>query len=207
MIDTPPKAVWRVGLTGGIGSGKSTVGRMLVERGAALIDADQIARELTAPGGLAMAAIAREFGSDFVDPHGALDRSRMRERAFSHTESRKQLEAIIHPLVGQQTAAQARMAEEAGKHLLVFDIPLLVESVQWPRRLDAVIVVDCPTETQIARVMQRNALDRTAIEAIISSQATRQRRRAAADIVLFNDKLSIDALKSQVDALARRFGL
>ena len=207
MNDAPAKTSWRVGLTGGIGSGKSTVGRRLADRGAALIDADQIARELTAPGGLAMAAIAQAFGPEFVDSSGALDRSRMRERAFSQPDSRKQLEAIIHPLVAEVTEAQARAAQAIGKRLLVFDIPLLVESAQWPRKLDAVIVVDCPTETQIARVMARNALERSAIEAIIASQASRRRRRAAADIVLYNDQLTMDALNARVITLAGRFGL
>ena len=201
------KRSWHVGLTGGIGSGKSTVARMLADRGAALIDADQIARELTAPGGQAMAVIAQVFGPEFVDASGALDRARMRERAFSQPDARRQLEAIIHPLVARVTEAQVRAAEAAGTHVLVFDIPLLVESVQWPRKLDAVAVVDCPTDTQIARVMQRNALDRSAIEAIIASQASRQRRRAAADIVIFNDKLTLDELKAQVGSLAQRFGL
>jgi len=205
--DAPAKISWRVGLTGGIGSGKSTVGRLLADRGAALIDADQIARELTAPGGLAMAAIAQAFGPEFVDSSGALDRSRMRERAFSQPDSRKQLEAIIHPLVAEVTEAQARAAQAIGKRLLVFDIPLLVESTHWPRILDAVIVVDCPTETQIARVMARNALERSAIEAIIASQASRRRRRAAADIVLYNDQLTMDALNARVITLAGRFGL
>ncbi|HCE28162.1 MAG TPA: dephospho-CoA kinase [Comamonadaceae bacterium] len=207
MNDAPAKISWRVGLTGGIGSGKSTVGRLLADRGAALIDADQIARELTAPGGLAMAAIAQAFGPEFVDSSGALDRSRMRERAFSQPDSRKQLEAIIHPLVAEVTEAQARAAQAIGKRLLVFDIPLLVESTHWPRILDAVIVVDCPTETQIARVMARNALERSAIEAIIASQASRRRRRAAADIVLYNDQLTMDALNARVITLAGRFGL
>ena len=207
MNHASAKTSWRVGLTGGIGSGKSTVGGMLADLGAALIDADQIARALTAPGGLAMPAIAETFGSDFVDASGALDRARMRERAFSHPESRKQLEAIIHPLVAQETEAQARAAEAADKRLLVFDIPLLVESAHWPRKLDAVIVVDCPTETQIARVMARSALERSAVASIIASQATRQRRRAAADIVLYNDHLTLDALKAQVHMLARWFGL
>lgn len=201
------KTSWRVGLTGGIGSGKSTVGGMLADLGAALIDADQIARALTSPGGLAMPAIAETFGSDFVDASGALDRARMRARAFSHPESRKQLEAIIHPLVAQETEAQARAAETAYRPLLVFDIPLLVESAHWPRKLNAVMVVDCPTETQIARVMARSALERSAVASIIASQATRQRRRAAADIVLYNDHLTLDALKAQVHMLARWFGL
>ncbi len=207
MNNALARTFFRVGLTGGIGSGKSTVARMLSDRGAALIDADHVARELTAPGGLAMAAIARVFGPEFVDANGALDRSRMRERAFSQPDARKQLEAIIHPLVAQETEAQAHAAAEAGAPLLVFDIPLLVESGQWPRKLDAVIVVDCPEETQIARVTQRSALERNAIEAIIASQASRQRRRAAADIVLYNDKLTLDALKAQVGAMAQRFGL
>lgn len=207
MNDAPAKTSWRVGLTGGIGSGKSTVGRLLADRGAALIDADQIARELTAPGGLAMTAIAQAFGPEFVDSSGALDRSRMRERAFSQPDSRKQLEAIIHPLVAEVTEAQAQAAQAIGKRLLVFDIPLLVESTHWPRILDAVIVVDCPTETQIARVMARNALERSAIEAIIASQASRRRRRAAADIVLYNDQLTMDALNARVITLAGRFGL
>lgn len=207
MNSASTKTPWRVGLTGGIGSGKSTVGRMLLDRGAALIDADQISRELTAPGGLAMAAIAQVFGAEFVDASGALDRARMRERAFSQPDARKQLEAIVHPLVAEVTEARARTAEAAGTQVLVFDIPLLVESIQWPRKLDAVIVVDCPADTQIARVMQRNALDRSAIEAIIASQASRQRRRAAADVVLFNDLLTLDALKAQVATLAQRFGL
>lgn len=207
MNDAAPKTSWRVGLTGGIGSGKSTVGGMLADQGAALIDSDQIARALTSPGGLAMHAIANTFGSNFVDASGALDRARMRERVFSHPESRKQLEAIIHPLVAQETEAQARSAEAADKRLLVFDIPLLVESAHWPSKLDAVIVVDCPTETQMTRVMARNALDRSAVESIIASQATRQRRRAAADIVLYNDHLTLDTLKAQVHMLARWFGL
>lgn len=207
MNNALARTFFRVGLTGGIGSGKSTVARMLSDRGAALIDADHVARELTAPGGLAMATIARVFGPEFVDANGALDRSRMRERAFSQPDARKQLEAIIHPLVAQETETQAHAAAEAGAPLLVFDIPLLVESGQWPRKLDAVIVVDCPEETQIARVTQRSALERNAIEAIIASQASRQRRRAAADIVLYNDKLTLDALKAQVGAMAQRFGL
>lgn len=197
----------RIGLTGGIGSGKSTVARMLAELGAAVIDADQTARELTAAGGRATPAIAHAFGPEFIDAHGAMDRQRMRALAFSDPLARQRLEAIIHPLVGQVTQEQALAAETAGARLLVFDIPLLVESRHWPRKLDAVVVVDCPVETQIARVMARNALERSAVEGIIASQASRRTRRAAADAIFYNDGLSLDALRDQVRTLALWFGL
>ncbi|GAB2538606.1 dephospho-CoA kinase [Simplicispira piscis] len=206
-MNRAPTSSVRIGLTGGIGSGKSTVARILVNRGAILLDADQIAREMTQPGGLAMPSIVQTFGSEYMDASGALDRARMRNLAFSRPESRKQLEAILHPLVAQCTESRACAAEAAGRRLLVFDIPLLVESGHWPRQLDAVVVVDCRTETQIDRVMARNALDRKTIEGIIAAQSSRAVRRRAADAVLYNDQLSLEALQSQVDALATRFGL
>ncbi len=180
MIRAPTSSV-RLGLTGGIGSGKSTVGRLLVHRGAALLDADEIAREMTQPGGLAMPSIVQTFGPEYMDASGALDRPRMRDLAFSRPASRKQLEAIVHPLVAQCTEHRARAAEAEGRRLLVFDIPLLVESGHWPRQLDAVVVVDCRIETQINRVMARNALDRKTIEGIIAAQSSRSDRRRAAD--------------------------
>lgn len=206
-MNRAPTSSVRIGLTGGIGSGKSTVARILINRGAILLDADQIAREMTQPGGLAMPSIVQTFGSEYMDASGALDRARMRNLAFSRPESRKQLEAILHPLVAQCTESRACAAEAAGRRLLVFDIPLLVESGHWPRQLDAVVVVDCRTETQIDRVMARNALDRKTIEGIIAAQSSRAVRRRAADAVLYNDQLSLEALQSQVDALATRFGL
>ncbi|MBH1976953.1 MAG: dephospho-CoA kinase [Comamonadaceae bacterium] len=206
-MNRAPTSSVRIGLTGGIGSGKSTVARILVNRGAILLDADQIAREMTQPGGLAMPSIVQTFGFEYMDASGALDRARMRNLAFSRPESRKQLEAILHPLVAQCTESRACAAEAAGRRLLVFDIPLLVESGHWPRQLDAVVVVDCRTETQIDRVMARNALDRKTIEGIIAAQSSRAVRRRAADAVLYNDQLSLEALQSQVDALATRFGL
>lgn len=206
-MNRAPTSSVRIGLTGGIGSGKSTVARILVNRGAILLDADQIAREMTQPGGLAMPSIVQTFGSEYMDASGALDRARMRNLAFSRPESRKQLEAILHPLVAQCTESRACAAEAAGRRLLVFDIPLLVESGHWPRQLDAVVVVDCRTETQIDRVMARNALDRKTIEGIIAAQSSRAVRRRAADAILYNDQLSLEALQSQVDALATRFGL
>ena len=196
-----------VGLTGGIGSGKSTVGQMLASFGATLIDADQISREATSPGGAAMPEIAQTFGPQYITADGALDRDRMRALAFSRPDARKQLEAIVHPLVGKETQARAHAATAAGQRLIVFDVPLLVESGHWPRKLDTVVVVDCPTETQIARVMVRSALEREAIEGIMASQASRNARRAAADVVVYNDNLSLDALQAQIHALAMWFGL
>lgn len=202
-----PAKPLHVGLTGGIGSGKSTVARMLADHGACIIDADQAARDLTGPGGRAMSAVAQAFGPDFIDAHGAMDRQRMRQLAFTQPEARQRLEAIIHPLVAQVTEELAEAARVAGKALVVFDIPLLVESRHWPRQLDAVVVVDCPTETQIARVMARSALERETIEGIIASQASRRARRAAADAIVYNEGLSLETLRNQVNTLAVRFGL
>jgi len=197
----PPTSALRIGLTGGIGSGKSTVGKLLAERGAAVIDADAIARSVTAPHGLAMPQIAQVFGAEFIDSQGALDRDRMRAHVFAHPLAKKQLESIIHPLVAQETQAQAQHAESAGHAALVFDVPLLVESGRWRTQVDAVLVVDCLMETQIQRVIARNGLPQDTIETIIAAQATRAQRLAAADWVIFNDQLSLDELRAQVFAL------
>ncbi len=198
----------RLGLTGGIGSGKSTVGSMLQALGAGMVDADQIARELTAPQGAAIEAIRAAFGSQFIDAGGALDRARMRELAFTRPEARAQLEAIVHPLVTLHCDLQARRAVDQGHPLIVFDIPLLVESGRWARRLDAVLVVDCCAETQIERVMRRSALAREVVQGILASQASRPARRAVADAVITNDRdCSLEQLRSQVGQLARLFGL
>jgi len=191
-----------------VGSGKSTVAQMLLGLGhCTLLDADQMAREVTGPGGAAMDAIARTFGAQLLDGEGALDRARMRALAFSQPAARKQLEAIVHPLVLQRTQEQAMAATAAGQRLLVFDIPLLVESGHWLRRLDAVLVVDCQEQTQIARVMARSGLSAEAVASIMASQAPRVVRRAAADMVLYNDGLDLQALHAQVRALACQFGL
>ncbi len=204
---TPTLRTTRLGLTGGIGSGKSTVAQLLVQCGAALIDADQLSRSVTGAGGAAMAAIAQAFGPEYVNADGALDRDRMRALAFSQPAARKQLEAIVHPLIGQLTADQVNAAIASGQRLIVFDIPLLVESSNWRRKLDAIAVVDCRVETQISRVMARNALAPTAIESIIAAQASRSARRAAADMVFYNDGLSLHALQVQVQQVAAQFGL
>jgi dephospho-CoA kinase len=192
----------QLGLTGGIGSGKSTVAQMLAARGAAVIDSDAIARSVTAANGSAMPAIAQEFGKEFVAPDGSLDRDRMRALVFSDPSAKLRLEAIVHPLVGIATQAQAQAAVQAGHTLLVFDVPLLVESPRWRKLVDKVLVVDCLESTQITRVMARSGLTREAVENIIRAQATRVQRLAAADITLFNEGLHLEQLQQTVDALA-----
>jgi dephospho-CoA kinase len=185
----------RIGLTGGIGSGKSTVAGFLREAGAALIDTDAISRQLTAAGGAAMPAIAQAFGIKALSADGALDRTHMRSLAFSDPEARRRLEAILHPLIGAQTQAQA---QAANSDLIVFDVPLLVESGRWRARVDRVLVVDCPEQTQLERVMQRSGWTREAVEAVIRQQADRAHRRAAADAVIHNDGLALPELRTHV---------
>ena len=191
----------RIGLTGGIGSGKSTVAQMLVARGAYLIDADAIARSLTLPGGAAIDAIAQTFGSAYITPEGALDRDRMRQHVFANPNAKQQLEAIIHPLVSLEAQRQAQVGVALGTKALIYDIPLLVESGRWRAQLDAVWVVDCPVETQIQRVMARNQLPRETVQSIIAAQATRAQRLAAADAVIVNKGISLQALQNQINAL------
>jgi len=197
----------RWGLTGGIGSGKSTVAALLQRLGAAVIDADAIARSVTAPWGSAIAGIRAAFGDDFIDATGALDRERMRALAYAEPEVRKRLEAIVHPLVGQETWRQAAIAEAAGYRHLVFDVPLLVESSHWRARVDRVLVVDCSPETQMARVMARDALSRDQIQGILAAQAGRVQRLRAADAVICNDGITPEKLAQEVDSLAQRLGL
>jgi dephospho-CoA kinase len=192
----------RIGLTGGIGSGKSTVAARLVERGAAVIDTDAIARELTLPGGAAMAVIEKAFGSEFVDASGALDRPRMRALAFSDPQARQRLEAILHPLIGVETEARAQAATRA---VLVFDVPLLAESRHWRAKVDKVLVVDCREQTQIDRVVARSGWTAEAVRAVISQQADRALRRACSDAVIFNDGVTLEQLGARVDALAGRW--
>ena len=199
--------VQRIGLTGGIGSGKSTVAHILVACGATLIDADAISRQLTAPGGAAISELAQKFGPQIITAEGAMDRDRMRQLAFSDAAIKGQLEAIIHPLVSQESTRQFKAAMQAGGRCVVFDIPLLVESGHWRQQLDHVLVVDCTQETQIARVMARNALSREMVMKIMAGQASRRQRLAAADACICNDSLSLEALGQQVRELGRSFGL
>ena len=198
----------RLGLTGGIGSGKSTVASILARAGAAVMDADAISRSLTQPGGRAIPAILAEFGETLIGPDGAMDREAMRALVFSNPSSKRQLEAIVHPLVGQVLQEQSNAAVAAGHACLVYDVPLLVESGdRWRRQVDWVCVVDCEVETQIQRVMARNQLGRADVERIISQQASRQQRLACADAVIFNEGIDLAHLERLVHEMMTRFGL
>lgn len=191
-----------IGLTGGIGSGKSTVARLLVARGAVLIDTDAIARSLASPGGAAIEAIRTQFGSSVIDTTGGLDRTRMRELVFADAQAKVRLETILHPMIGLECNRQALAA--AGK-TTVFDVPLLVESSHWRTRVDRVLVVDCTTETQVVRVMNRSGWSREAVLAVVAQQASRERRRTCADAVIHNDDLTLDELARHVDMLLDRW--
>ncbi len=188
----------QIGLTGGIGSGKSTVAKLLVELGATLVDTDAIAHELTRPNGAAMPAIAAEFGANMVGADGALERNRMRALAFAEPGAKLRLERILHPLIGAQAQEQAL---RAGPNSVVFDVPLLAESRHWRQRVQRILVVDCTAVTQVQRVMQRSGWTQEAVHRVIDLQASRSRRRAVADAVLFNDGVSLAALRVQVAAL------
>jgi dephospho-CoA kinase len=197
----------RLGLTGGIGSGKSTVAQMLHALGAQVVDADAIARQVTAAHGTAIESIRTAFGPAFVTPDGAMDRDRMRALAFTDPDAKKRLEAIVHPLVGQGIEAQYQAAQAAGARCVVFDIPLLVESGHWRSRLDKVLVVDCLESTQITRVMARSPLTQATVRQIIQAQASRAQRLAVADSVIFNDGLTLAQLEQEVQKTAQNFGL
>lgn len=198
-----------VGLTGGIGSGKSAVGRLFEDRGIAVIDTDAIAHQLTTPGGAAMPAIRAAFGDAVATPDGALDRAAMRAIVFADPPARKRLEGILHPLIREESERRLAGADSPYAILMV---PLLVESGSYRERVSRVAVVDCDVETQIARVMQRNGLARAEVERILAAQATRAQRLEAADDVIDNDG-ALAALDPQIArlhetylALAGRFG-
>lgn len=173
-----------VGLTGGIGSGKSTVADLFAALGAGIVDTDVIAHRLTGPEGAAMPAIRARFGDAVIAPDGRLDRQAMRERAFADPDARKALEAILHPLIRQEADRQV-LASAAPYVMLV--VPLLVESGGYRQRVDRVLVVDCAPETQVQRTMARSGLTRDGVLRILAAQATREARLAAADDVVDND--------------------
>lgn len=198
---------FRLGLTGGIGAGKSTVALMLEDLGAAIIDADALSRATTAAGGAATGPIRDSFGATFLTPDGALDRDAMRSLVFADPGARQRLEVIVHPLVHQAIEARVATALADGFGWLVFDIPLLVESARWPAQLDKVMVVDCTVATQLARVQARSGLAEADAMRIITAQATRAQRLAAADIALYNEGKTRDTVRREVASVARHFGL
>lgn len=187
-----------VGLTGGIGSGKSTVAGFLVGLGAVLVDTDAIARRLTLPGGAAMPRLAQAFGDGIVAPDGAMDRERMRAIVFADPEAKRRLEAILHPLIGEQALAEATAA---GPAPVVFDVPLLAESSHWRARCRRILVVDCSEDTQVQRVMARSGWTEDAVRRVIAQQSPRTARRAIADAVIHNEGLSLAALEAETRAL------
>jgi len=186
-----------IGLTGGIGSGKSTVADAFAALGAGVVDTDQIAHRLTAPNGAAMPAIVAEFGPTITDSTGAMDRSVMRGIVFSDPLARKRLEAILHPMIG---AESTRALEAVDGPYRIVVVPLLVEGRHWRSRVDRILVVDCPRALQIARVIQRSGLALEQIEAILDAQATREERLAQADDVIDNSGLPAE-LPGQIQAL------
>ncbi|MEY2687790.1 MAG: hypothetical protein RL375_1988 [Pseudomonadota bacterium] len=193
----------RIGLTGGIGSGKSTVASLWAELGAMIIDTDAIAHRLSAPGGGAIAPIAAEFGAAMIDERGALDRARMRELVFADPSARARLEAILHPLIRTETEREAAAAPPGA--VRVFDVPLLVESGKWRERVDHVLVVDCDQATQIERVVARNGWAPDAVQRVITQQASREQRRVVADAIIVNQGKTIDELRAEVAALWHRW--
>ena len=190
-----------VGLTGGIGSGKSTVADLFVAQGAALVDTDAIAHELTAPGGIAMPALLAEFGPELATATGALDRAAMRRLVFADATAKARLEGILHPLIRQVSGQRCQAATTP---YVVLAVPLLVESGNYRQRCDRIVVVDCPESLQIERVMARNGLAAAEVEAIMAAQASRAHRLAVADDVVLN-AAGRDSLSAQVAVLHQKY--
>jgi dephospho-CoA kinase len=186
-----------IGLTGGIGSGKSLVADLFAKRGAAIIDTDVIAHHLTMAGGAANPAIAAAFGPEFIAANGAMDRTAMRKKVFADPDARKRLELILHPLIGAETSKAAAQAQ--GPYL-IYVVPLLVESGRWRDKVDRILVVDCSTALQLERVMRRNELAKSEVQAILDSQASRNERLAVADDIIINEH-DLTQLESAVDEL------
>lgn len=190
-----------VGLTGGVGSGKSTVADFFVQLGAALVDTDAIAHELTGPQAAAIPQLIAAFGPTIVDRAGALDRVRMRQRVFADAEARAVLEGILHPMIRRLSDQRCQAASAP---YVILAVPLLVESASYRERCDRILVVDCPETRQIERVMARNGLSEPEVKAIMAAQATRAERLAVADDVVSND-LDLAALKTQVLSLHQKY--
>ena len=192
-----------IGLTGGIGSGKTAVSNLLEKLGAGIVDTDRIAHQITASNGAAIPSIQQQFGSDFITADGALDRDKMRSLVFVNPEARKSLEAITHPLIREETARQAFQLSKSGVPYLIFVVPLLIESGSWLELIDRLIVVDCPEELQVARVMQRSNLPREEVEKILAAQVSRSERLKHADMVIENQG-SLEDLAEKVQNLHQK---
>jgi dephospho-CoA kinase len=198
---TRPAGKLVVGVTGGIGSGKTTVAKLFETLGAGLVDTDEIAHELTRAGQPAMEQIRKQFGQDYLDEEGALNRARMRALVFSDAQARSKLEAILHPLIRAQ--AQVRVESSPAAYVLLI-VPLLVETGSYRGQLRRVLVVDCDEELQVTRVMRRGGLSEQQARAIIASQATREQRLLAADDVITNNA-GLAELAEQVRWLHGRY--
>ena len=200
-----------IGLTGGIGSGKSTVAQLLRERGVFVIDLDRISHALTQAGGQAMPQIVASFGPSAATPSGELNRVQMRQWVFQDAQAKSKLEAIMHPMIAQEAIESAHRCAQLGSYrYLIYDIPLLVESAFWSDRLDWIVVVDCSRQTQIERVKMRSPhLDEAVIESIVSAQAHPDVRRNIANVLINNDKnqVSLLNLQVQIDILTQHINL
>lgn len=205
----------RIGLTGGIGSGKSTVAARLKALGAVVVDADAISRQLTSRQGLAMDVIAKRFGGEYQQTDGSLNRALMRELVFHHGDRRIDLEQILHPLIQNEMQSQFEAAQNCGAKSVIFDLPLLTESQAWRENLDKIIVVDCSIETQVLRVLSRDAEDpnnpqpmtRDLILKIIASQASREARLKLADVIILNDNITRQQLSAEINQVAKQLDL
>jgi len=192
-----------IGLTGGIGSGKTAVSDQLAKFGAGIVDTDLIAHLITAPKGIAIPLIEKQFGSEFINLDGALNRNKMRNLVFEIPEARKTLEAITHPLIREETNRQAMQLAKKGVPYIVFVVPLLIEASTWQGLIDCLVVVDCPVEMQIERVMHRSNLPRNEVERILAAQASRQERLSHADTVIENQGSLVD-LETEVHSLHQK---
>jgi len=201
VVTAPRERPLHIGVTGGIGSGKSTVGRLLAGDRGIWIDVDAISHALTAPGGAAMSALVEAFGEDIAAADGSLNRVHMRALAFSDRSARQRLEAVLHPLIGAEAESRAEAGRQAGAPCVVFDVPLLVESGRWRARVDRVLVVDCEPGTQVRRVQARSGWPEADVHRVIAQQATRNARRAVADAVIVNDRDDLDGLRLAVHRL------
>ncbi len=185
----------RVGLTGGIGCGKSTVAEVLREHGATLLDTDAISRDLTAAGGRAIPLLRAHFGPASVDAQGAMDRARMRALVFADPAAKQTLEGLLHPLITEEAEAQAAASVAAWQ---VFDVPLLIETGRWRHKLHRIIVVDCDEATQIQRVAQRPGWNEALAAQVVRQQAPRSARRACADVLIDNQHVDLPGLTQRV---------